>query len=113
VVYEYLFDDRVVASNLCLHRKGTLVVLKTTYDESIQAYSPAFLLSQGEIEQLYREKVIHRLEYYGRLMEWHSKWTENRRTIYHLTLYRWPWVKQFAELRRRRSMRVIADDGHK
>lgn len=113
VVYEYLFDGRVVASNLCLQRKGTLVVLKTTYDESIRAYSPAFLLSEGEIEQLYREKVIHRLEYYGRLMEWHSKWTENRRTIYHLTLYRWPWIKQFAELRRRRSMRVVTDDGHK
>jgi hypothetical protein len=31
---EYLFADRVVASNLCLRRGKTLVVLKTTYDES-------------------------------------------------------------------------------
>lgn len=103
VVYEYLFDDRVVASNLCLQRKGTLVVLKTTYDESIQSYSPAFLLCQDEMEQLYREKVIDRLEYYGRLMDWHTKWTENKRTIYHLTVYRWPLLKRLAEWRRRRT----------
>ncbi|WP_374682777.1 GNAT family N-acetyltransferase [Accumulibacter sp.] len=108
VVYEYLFDDRVVASNLCLRRKGTLVVLKTTYDESIQSYSPAFLLCQDEMEQLYAEKAIERLEYYGRLMDWHTKWTANKRTIYHLTLYRWPLLKALAGWRRRRRAGVAA-----
>lgn len=103
VVYEYLFDDCVVAANLCLQHNGTLVILKTTYDESMQGYSPAFLLKQDELELFFREKKIHRLEYYGRLMEWHTKWTENKRTIYHLTLYRWPSVRRFAEWRRGRS----------
>ena len=103
VVYEYLFDDCVVAANLCLQRNGTLVVLKTTYDESIPGYSPAFLLKQDELELFFREKKINRVEYYGRLMEWHTKWTENKRTIYHLTLYRWPSVRRFAEWRRRRT----------
>ncbi len=89
VVFEYLFDDRVVASNLCLRRNGVLVILKTTYDESIQSYSPAFLLSQDEIELLYQEGRVQRIEYYGRMMEWHSRWTETSRVLYHLTLYRW------------------------
>ncbi|HRL76641.1 MAG TPA: GNAT family N-acetyltransferase [Candidatus Accumulibacter phosphatis] len=103
VVFEYLFDDRVVASNLCLRRQEALVILKTTYDESIQSYSPAFLLSQDEIEGLYHEGRIRRIEYYGRMMEWHSRWTEESRVLYHLTLYRWPLLRQLAEWRRRRQ----------
>jgi len=103
VVFEYLFDDRVVSTNLCLRREDVLIILKTTYDESIQSYSPAFLLSQDEIELLYREGRIRRIEYYGRMMEWHSRWTENSRVLYHLTLYRWPLLQRLAEWRRRRK----------
>lgn len=106
VVYEYLFDDRVVASNLCLRRGGKLIILKTTYDESIPFYSPAFLLSHDELERLYAEGAIHRVEYYGRLMDWHTKWTQEKRTLYHLTQYRCPALKRFAEWRRNRSSRA-------
>lgn len=113
VVYQYLFDDRVVAMNLCLVRQGTLVVLKTTYDESIQSYSPAFLLRETELQEFYGGGQIKHLEYFGRLMEWHTKLTEKKRTIYHLTVYRWPLVKKLAEARRRRAdakIPVTADD---
>ena len=103
VVYQYLFDDRVVAINLCLARKDTLIVLKTTYDESIQSYSPAFLLSESELQELYRENHIKRLEYFGRLMEWHTKWTDQKRTLYHLTLYRWPLLKKLVQARRSKA----------
>ncbi|MCM8638727.1 GNAT family N-acetyltransferase, partial [Accumulibacter sp.] len=103
VVFEYLFDDRVVASNLCLRRDEVLVILKTTYDESIQSYSPAFLLSQDTIELLCHEGRVQRIEYYGRMMEWHSRWTETSRVLYHLTIYRWPLLLQLAAWRRRRS----------
>lgn len=99
VIYEYRFDDRVVAMNLCLERDGVLVVLKTTYDESMPSYSPAFLLRQEELEAFHREGRIHRLEYYGRMMEWHTRWTDTKRAIYHLTVYRWPWVKTLAKAR--------------
>ena len=102
VIYQFLFDDQVVAMNLCLARNGTLVVLKTTYDESIQSYSPAFLLQENELQQLHSEGLIRRLEYFGRLMEWHSKWTDKNRTLYHLTLYRWPFLKKLADARNRK-----------
>lgn len=102
VVYQYLFDDCVVAMNLCLLRHGTLVVLKTTYDESIQTYSPAFLLRENELQEIYREGQIKRVEYFGRLMEWHTRLTDKKRTLYHLTVYRWPFVKKWAEARRKR-----------
>ncbi|MDB5895870.1 MAG: hypothetical protein JWQ88_3401, partial [Rhodoferax sp.] len=100
VIYEYRFNDKTVAMNLCLRRTGNLVILKTTYDESIQAYSPAFMLSQDAVEKIFAAGDTARVEYYGRLMEWHTKWTENKRTLYHLTAYRWPLVKQVALSRR-------------
>jgi len=101
VVYEYLFDERVVAMNLCLQRKGVLIVLKTTYDESIQSLSPAFLLREAELQELFAQGQIRRLEYFGRLMDWHTKWTEHKRTLYHLTQYRWPLLKRLTQARRR------------
>jgi hypothetical protein len=100
-VYEYLFDDRTVAMNLCLQRAGVLVVLKTTYDESFKSLSPAFLLREEELQTLFGEHRVRRIEYYGRLMDWHTKLTENKRMLYHQTRYRWPWVKQFAASRRK------------
>ena len=103
VVYEYLFDERVVAMNLCLARKDVLIVLKTTYDESIQSLSPAFLLREAELQELFAQGQIRRLEYFGRLMDWHTKWTDQKRSLYHLTQYRWPFLKRLAQARRRRA----------
>jgi CelD/BcsL family acetyltransferase involved in cellulose biosynthesis len=96
-VYEYLFDGKTVAINLCLKRGQTLTILKTTYDESIKIYSPAFLLNEEMTQALFGEKEIARLEYYGSLMEWHTRWTDNRRTLYHLTTFRNSLVKRLAQ----------------
>ncbi len=43
-VYRYWFDDKVVAMDLCVENSGMLVILKTAYDESYRAISPAFLM---------------------------------------------------------------------
>ncbi len=108
-VYQYLFDDRVVAMNLCLLSQGTLVVLKTTYDESIKTLSPAFLLREEELQKIYRDGEIKRMEYFGRLMDWHTKLTEKKRTLYHLTMYRWPLIKRLAMARRRKAVTADVD----
>lgn len=107
-VYQYLFDDRVVAMNLCLLNQGTMVVLKTTYDESIKSFSPAFLLREEELQEIYRQGQINRMEYFGRLMDWHTKLTDKKRTLYHLTLYRWPFLKKLAEARRRKAKGAVS-----
>ena len=100
-VYEYYFGESHVASNLCLCRNGRLIVLKTTYDETVdKSLSPGFLLQQDEMEMFFGRKMFHRLEYFGRFMEWHSRWTEKKRTLHHLTSYRRAWLKQFAQRRR-------------
>jgi CelD/BcsL family acetyltransferase involved in cellulose biosynthesis len=101
LVCEYLFDDRTVAMNLCLLRKGTLVVLKTTYDESIKLFSPASLLREEELRDFFAKGRIRRIEYYGRMMDWHAKLTDRKRTLHHLTAYRWPLLKELTAWRRK------------
>lgn len=102
LVTEYLIGERSVAMNLCLMRNGTLVVLKTTYDESMpKSLSPAFLLREDELRSVFAGDEIRRIEYYGRVMEWHTKLTEQKRTLYHLSTYRWPLIKYLAQRRRR------------
>ena len=100
-VTEYLFDGRTVAMNLGLLRAGELVVLKTTYDESVgKALSPASLLREDELKAFFGGGEVRRIEYYGRTMDWHTKLTEQQRTIYHVTTYRWAWLKTLVERRR-------------
>lgn len=101
VIYEYLFDSRTVAMNLCVHHAGTLVILKTTYDESVKPLSPAFMLHEDQLRAVYASGEFHRIEYYGRMMDWHSRWTECSRVLTHATVYRWPWLKRLAARRRR------------
>jgi CelD/BcsL family acetyltransferase involved in cellulose biosynthesis len=97
VFFEYLFNDKTAAINLCLMRAGVLVVLKTTYDESIpKALSPAFLLREEELQHIFAGQEIRRIEYYGKVMDWHTKFTEKKRGLYHLTTYRWPLLKRLA-----------------
>ena len=96
--------------NLCLLRGGTLLVLKTTYDERIaSALSPASLLREAELRYIFDSPDIRRIEYYGRVMDWHTKWTSMQRTLYHLTTYRLALLKNFAD--HGRAKRVTAAPG--
>lgn len=97
VVYEYLFDQQTVALNVCVQRGTTLTILKTTYDESIKTYSPAFLLHEDIVKDIFEARTLRRIEYYGKVMEWHTRWTDNRRTLYHLTMFRNSIVKRLAQ----------------
>ena len=101
MVYEHWLANKLAASNLCLLREHTLVILKTTYDEEYTQISPAFLLRQAQIEQSYANGDIRRIEFYGPKREWHTRWTDNFRTLYHATAYRQGWIRRLAESRRK------------
>jgi len=80
VVYQYLFDDRIVAMNLCLARKQTLIVLKTTYDESIQV-THRLSSARSRVAGALCGAEDPALGILRRLMEWHTKWTDQKRTF--------------------------------
>ena len=90
-VYRYWIGDKVAAMDLCVEGGGCIVVLKTTYDEQLsKQLSPALLMREEAVRQLFGASRFERIEFYGRVMEWHMKWTDEVRTMFHLNLYRSP-----------------------
>ena len=93
-IFRYRFGDQVVAMDLCIERAGVLVVLKTTYDETVKVVSPATLMRYEIVKRLFDEGRLTRVEFYGKAMEWHLRWTSELRTLYHVNRYRWTGLKR-------------------
>jgi len=93
VIYQLRIDGSVVATDICVMRGDMLVLLKTAYDEEMSVYSPAFLLREDIIRDLYAGGLIRNYEFYGPLMDYQLRWTRNVRTLYHLTCFRYRWVR--------------------
>ncbi|BAP87969.1 uncharacterized protein E1O_08380 [Burkholderiales bacterium GJ-E10] len=107
-IYRYSFNDQVVAFDLCIENADTLVVLKTAYDERVnKAYSPSTLMREEAFQQIWTEGRIRRVEFFGKIMDWHKRWTDNARDLYHLTRFRWNWIKAIKD--RSRATATPAD----
>jgi hypothetical protein len=105
----YYFNDRLVACDLCVHDNETLIILKTTYEESEKHFSPALLMRQDLFRQMWPR--FKRIEFYGRTMDWHRKWTSEIRELYHVTKFRWHWVREIRDRRNRmREANVASRD---
>ena len=98
-IYRYWFGDKVVAMDLCVCDNTTIVILKTTYDESYKQVSPSTLMRQDEFQQLFDEAKFKRIEFFGKVMEWHTRWTTTHRAIYHANVYRHALVLRLLTLR--------------
>ena len=89
-MYRYWFGEQLVAMDLCIEDREQIIVLKTTYDETVPAsLSPTLLMREQAVEILFNEKPHGRIEFYGKVMEWHTRWTDEVRTLYHINFYRW------------------------
>lgn len=102
-IYCYRFNEKVVAMDLCIESGDRIVILKTTYDEAHKAVSPSTLMRQDEFRELFNSGTFKRIEFYGKVMEWHTRWTENRRSLFHLTTYSSTLVSQLHDWQKRRS----------
>ncbi len=89
-VWRYWYDDRLMATDLCIHHAGTVIILKTTYDESERATSPAHLMRHEALADIFDNERFRRIEFYGRVKDWHTKLTSDVRTMFHVNRYRWP-----------------------
>jgi hypothetical protein len=85
---QYYYNDALVASDLCLHRDGVLVLLKTTHDEAQKTTSPSYLSRQESMRRLFDRDGFRRIEFYGRVMEWHTRWSTEFRLLYHVNYFR-------------------------
>ncbi|MBD8628989.1 GNAT family N-acetyltransferase [Oxalobacteraceae sp. CFBP 8753] len=92
-VYRYWIGEKLAAMDLCIEGGGCVVVLKTAYDERVgNALSPALLMREEATRAIFDTGRVERIEFYGRVMEWHLRWTDEVRVMYHLNAYRWPWL---------------------
>lgn len=87
-IYNFYYDDVLSAVDLCIHNDDALIILKTTYDESINTSSPALLMRREYFPAIFDNKEVGRIEFYGKVMEWHTKWSDEIRTMYHVNAYR-------------------------
>lgn len=98
-VYRYWIGGQLAAMDLCIEDGGCLVVLKTAYDERLgQQLSPALLMREEATRAIFESHRIARIEFYGRVMEWHRRWTDEIRTLYHLNAARWSWLLRLRAL---------------
>lgn len=87
VIYQYWYNDELVATDLCITGNGAIIILKTTYDETIKVSSPALLMRQDAFRELFTQEGIERVEFYGKVMEWHTRWSDEIRNMYHVNSY--------------------------
>ncbi|MFC5460198.1 GNAT family N-acetyltransferase [Massilia niabensis] len=102
-IYRYYLGEQLVAMDLCVEDGTSIVVLKTAYDESVPSnLSPTLLMREEACRSLFDAGgdggKFDRLEFYGRVMEWHTRWTEEVRTMYHVNYYRWPGLARLHTL---------------
>ncbi len=96
-IVRYRFAGKVVSMDLCIDNGPLVVILKTAYDESLRSVSPSTLMRQEEFETWWNEGRYRRIEFYGKTMEWHTRWTDKERQLFHATAYRWPVLRSLHE----------------
>jgi CelD/BcsL family acetyltransferase involved in cellulose biosynthesis len=79
--------ERLVACELCLRERGEFAILKTTYDETMAPLSPAALMRLEMFERLHGDGDVRRIEFYGPLKEWHTRWSHETRDVYHANVH--------------------------
>lgn len=79
-------NGQLAACDLCLLRGRTLYVLKTAHDESRKGISSSVLLRYDYLQRIFERIAGGRIEFYGRIMEWHRRWSEQSKVLYHATL---------------------------
>jgi CelD/BcsL family acetyltransferase involved in cellulose biosynthesis len=109
-IYRYRFGEKVVAVDLCVESAEVQVILKTTYDSSNRALSPAFLMRQEAFRGVWEAGRIRRIEFFGKVMEWHTRWTDKARTLYHVNCYRWPFLPAVHGWIGRRRVAAVAGE---
>jgi len=98
-VYELYFNDKLVASRLCVLNSEMLVMLKTTYDEEFSEFAPGRLLLHAVIAQEFAKKRVNKIEFYTNATQDQISWSTEQREIQHVTLFRNSLLKKVYQAR--------------
>lgn len=87
-VYELYLGDHLAASRLCVAKGGMLVVLKTTYDETLSQLAPGRILLHMLLEREFKQKDFTTVEFYTNASHDSISWSTTTREISHVSYYR-------------------------
>lgn len=87
-IYQYYYGDEIVASDFGISGANCAIILKTAYRQTIRDTSPAQLLRYHYFPILFEKFSGGRIEFYGKALDWHSRWTTSTRPIVHIEYHR-------------------------
>jgi len=88
-VWKYFYNDKIVAIDLCIKNNEQLIILKTTFDSNYSRFSPAINMKLDALKQIFDKKILHRIEFFGKTRQWHTRLNSIGRTMYHFSFYRY------------------------
>jgi CelD/BcsL family acetyltransferase involved in cellulose biosynthesis len=97
-VYEYYIDEHLAASRLTIARGDCLVMLKTTYDETLSKFAPGRILLRKLLQHEFGLHRHRRVEFYTNANQDLLAWASNQRWIMHVSLYRTPLVSVISDI---------------
>lgn len=88
VAYELWLGERLAASRLALCDAHMVVMLKTSYDETLARYAPGRLLLHAAIEDGFATHPGAAIEFYTDASADQLEWATDQRWIEHVSVYR-------------------------
>ncbi len=96
-IFNLLVDEKIIASLLTIYNSKMIIVLKTTYDESLSNLSPGRLIDYFMIREVAESNLSDTIENYTNASESDKKWCTRFRDMYHIEFYRWSWLLWIAK----------------
>ena len=84
---QLIVNDRAIASLLNIVQNGMLVILKTSYSESMAEFSPGRLIDYFMLPDVFKDEAINVVELYTDASNMDEKWATGSRELYHLNFY--------------------------
>ncbi len=110
LIYQYCYNQKVVAMDMCLIRNKILYIMKTTYDEEQKNTSPTQLMRREYLETFFNNKKVVTVESYGRVKNWHQYVAQRFRPIFITNIYRWPFLEKLHKIRLRDGLLTKNND---
>jgi CelD/BcsL family acetyltransferase involved in cellulose biosynthesis len=93
-VYELYFGNQLAASRLCILNGRMLIVLKTTYDETLAHFAPGRVLLHMLLEREFESKDVSRIEFYTNANADSLSWATASRDIFHVAHFRFGLLRR-------------------
>lgn len=108
-IYELYVDDELAASRIAVAGGSMLVMLKTTYCESLRRYSPGRLLLNLALQHEFSVRNCDVIEFYTDVTRDQLEWATSTREIFHLMHYRNDFFRWLVQ--RSRPLRAMLGAG--